>query len=185
MKEPQFEEPIANHRMPFLHPVSLLATWFGAGRTPKVPGTMGTLAALPFAWLIYEWDGTMALLAASLLLFLIGVPVSEAYMRTNRTQQDPGEIVIDEVAAVWLLLTALPHTLAGYIFGFVVFRFFDMYKPWPVSLIDDRIMGGFGVMIDDYAAAVYPLTLLALLSFVGNLLGLPLYADLFALLGAE
>jgi phosphatidylglycerophosphatase A len=182
MKTPEFEDPQPVHVLPFLHPISLLATWFGAGRMPKIPGTMGTLAALPFAWAIASAGGAMALVAASLLLFIIGVPVSERYMRVNRTEQDPGEIVIDEVAAVWLLLAILPHSLAAYAFGFVVFRFFDMYKPWPVSLIDDRILGGFGVMVDDYAAAVYPLALLAIFSLICNMAALPYYADLMALL---
>lgn len=163
-------EPTKLH---FFHPISLLATWFGAGKSPKAPGTMGTLAALPFAYWIFMWGGQQALLVAALLLFLVGVAVSEQYMKRNGTHQDPGEIVIDEVAGVWLLLVAFPPTLNAYIVGFLLFRFFDIVKPWPVSVCDNKVLGGFGVMLDDFAAAVYPVILLGLFAIFCGITGLP------------
>jgi phosphatidylglycerophosphatase A len=169
--------------LPFLHPVSLLATWFGAGKSPKAPGTVGTLAAMPFAYAILVLGGSHALLVAALLLFLIGVAVSEKYMRANGTEQDPGEIVIDEVAGVWLLMVAFPPTLNGLIFGFALFRLFDVLKPWPVSLCDNKVLGGFGVMLDDFAAAMYPVFLIGIAAVVCGLTGSPMVSDLFVLLG--
>lgn len=183
MKTPHFEDPQPIHRLSFWHPVSLLATWFGAGRCPKIPGTAGTLAALPFAWGISLAFGLQALLAASLALFLVGVVVSDKYMEANGTHHDPGEIVIDEVAAIWLLLVALPQTFTGYLFGFLVFRFFDMYKPWPISILDDTVPGGFGVMLDDYAAAIYPGILIGFFAMFCAITGLPWLEQLYTFLG--
>ena len=169
--------------LPFFHPISLLATWFGAGKSPKAPGTVGTLAALPFAYGILQLGGAQALLIAALALFLIGVGVSEKYMQANQTKQDPGEIVIDEVAGVWLLLVALPATLNGFIFGFLLFRLFDVLKPWPISLCDNKVLGGFGVMLDDFVAAIYPVFLIGLLAIVSFITGSTAISDLYGFLG--
>lgn len=136
-----------------------IATWFGVGLLPKAPGTFGSIAALPFAWLLQEWGGMTALLIATLLLFLAGVWASETYMETHQKQHDPGEIVVDEVMGQWLLLVALPHTLQGYVLGLLLFRLFDIWKPWPIHVLDQQVLGGFGVMLDDFLAAVYPVLL--------------------------
>lgn len=172
-----------SQKLSFFHPISLLATWFGAGKIPFAPGTMGTLVALPFAYLIHIYGGEQMLLVASLVLFLLGVWVSERYMTANNTEDDPGEIVIDEVAAVWLLMAALPATLNGYIFGFLLFRVFDIWKPWPVSICDRGGLGGFGVMIDDLAAAIYPVVLIGIFAMISGVFGLTFLSDLYAFLG--
>lgn len=173
----------ASTPLPFFHPVSLLATWFGAGKSPKAPGTVGSLAALPFAYGIVQLGGQHALLAAALVLFLVGVGVSEKYMHANGTEQDPGEIVIDEVAGIWLLLVAMPVTLNGFLFGFLLFRLFDVVKPWPVSLCDNKVLGGFGVMLDDFAAAIYPVILIGLLAMLCAVTGSTFLSDLYDFLG--
>lgn len=174
---------INTQKLSFFHPISLLATWFGAGKIPFAPGTMGTLAALPFAYLIHVYGGEQMLLVASLMLFLLGVWVSERYMKANNTEDDPGEIVIDEVAAVWLLLVALPVTLNGYIFGFLLFRVFDIWKPWPVSVCDRGGLGGFGVMIDDLAAAIYPVVLIGIIAMISGAFGFTFLSDFYSFLG--
>lgn len=170
-------------KLHFFHPISLLATWFGAGKIPFAPGTMGTLAALPFAYLIHIYGSEQMLLVAALVLFLLGVWISERYMNANNTQDDPGEIVIDEVAGVWLLLVALPATINGYIFGFLLFRIFDIWKPWPVSVCDRGGLGGFGVMIDDLAAAIYPVVLIGIFAMISGVFGLTFLSDFYAFLG--
>lgn len=169
--------------LPFFHPVSLLATWFGAGKSPKAPGTVGTLAALPFAYGILLLGGQQALLVAALALFLVGVGVSEKYMQANGTKQDPGEIVIDEVAGIWLLLVAMPITINGFIFGFLLFRLFDITKPWPVSVCDNKVLGGFGVMLDDFAAAIYPVVIIGLVAIVSFVTNTSFISDLYNILG--
>jgi phosphatidylglycerophosphatase A len=164
------------------HPVSLLATWFGAGKIPFMPGTMGTLAALPFAYAIEMYGGTQTLFAAALLLFLLGIYVSDQFMRLSFTSHDPREIVIDEVAGVWLLLVAFPTTLNGYIAGFIIFRIFDIIKPWPISLCDRHVKGGFGVMFDDIAAAVYPVILLGFFAMFSAVTNSQLMSNIFTFL---
>lgn len=133
----------------------LLATWFGAGLLPRMPGTWGSLAALPFAWVIHLYGGPDALMAAAAAVFLIGIWASEIYARASASA-DPGEVVIDEVAGQWLTLAlAAPLDPLYYALGFVLFRLADIFKPWPVSWADRRLKGGMGIMIDDILAAIY------------------------------
>lgn len=143
-------------RPPLREPAILLATWFGSGYLPKMPGTWGSLAALPFAWAIQAAWGDVALAVAAVLVFVVGVWASNVYMARSGGGHDPGAIVIDEVAGQWLTLLAAgavgPLTYAA---GFVLFRLFDVVKPWPISVADRRIEGGLGVMLDDVLAAVY------------------------------
>ena len=133
-----------------------VATWFGCGRSPFVSGTVGSLGALPFAWVIQSWGGNLALFIASVAIFLIGCKASDLYLHFTGCEHDPKEIVVDEVAGQWLLLSFLYQSWPSYVAGFVLFRAFDIVKPWPVSLADERIGEGFGVMFDDISAALYP-----------------------------
>lgn len=133
-----------------------LATWFGSGLAPKASGTAGTIVALPFAWLIKSYYGNIGLFIAAIIIFFVGWWASNEYMKYYPEKHDPKQIVVDEVAGIWLLLSILPNTWQGYLVGFVVFRFFDVLKPYPISLADRKIKGGFGVMFDDILAAIYP-----------------------------
>jgi phosphatidylglycerophosphatase A len=135
------------------------ATWFGAGALPKAPGTWGSLAALPFAWIIQTGLGPGALIAAALVVFFLGLWVSEHTARALG-HSDPGQIVIDEVAAQWLVLAVVPPSWQSYLAGFLLFRLFDVLKPWPIRRIERRLGGGFGIMADDIMAAVYAAPLL-------------------------
>lgn len=134
--------------------ITLLGTWFGAGKSPKAAGTVGSLAALPFAWGIESLVGSFGLLLAALALFPLGCWVCEMYVKeTGKT--DPSELVIDEVVALWMVLSFLPFHPIGYAIGFILFRFFDVLKPWPISWFDKNIKGGVGVMLDDVIAAAF------------------------------
>jgi len=146
----------------------LTATWFGSGLSPIVSGTVGSLAALPFAYVIHSQLGSIGLWCASFIIFFIGVWASNQYMQNVKGKHDPGEIVVDEVAGQWLLLSVLPMTWQGYLVGFILFRAFDIVKPWPVSWADKKVDGGMGVMIDDMMAAAYPILLYLLLVFVAG-----------------
>ena len=141
------------------NPALLLATWFGAGLLPRAPGTWGSLAALPFAWIIASLGGWPALLAASILVFLVGVWASNhAIEKTGLT--DPGLVVIDEVAGQWLVLLLTPPNFLLYAIGFGLFRLLDITKPWPANWADRSVGGGLGVMLDDVLAAGYGLALM-------------------------
>ncbi len=148
-------------------PYGLAATWFGVGLFPKAPGTMGTFLALPFAVLVHYFMGGSALLVFSALLFFVGVRVSDLYMERFSRTGDPKEVVIDEVAGICLTLAFLGLSLQSYIFAVVVFRFFDILKPWPISLADTRLKGGLGVMMDDILAAIATISCWWLLVILG------------------
>ena len=135
-------------------PVKLFSTWFGAGLLPKAPGTWGSLAALPFAWAMTMWGGPSVLAIATLLVSVFGWWVADLYVRRTGVT-DPGEVVIDEVAGQWLTLLAVPPDPILYLVGFILFRVFDIFKPWPVGWADREIGGGLGVMVDDLLAGLY------------------------------
>jgi phosphatidylglycerophosphatase A len=146
-------------------PSDWIATWFGAGCLPKAPGTWGSLAALPPAWAIAVTLGAPGLFAATLLAFCGGLwATSHTLRRTD--ESDPSSVVIDEVAGQWLTLLAVPPTVAGYALAFVLFRIFDIVKPWPIRMIERRIPGAWGVMLDDILAALYALAILVLIRAV-------------------
>ena len=131
-----------------------LATWFGAGLLPRAPGTWGSLAALPFACAIEWLWGQAGLALAAAAVFGIGCWAAGRYERRSGTE-DPGAIVIDEVAGQWLTLAAVPLSAWSYAAGFVFFRAADILKPWPARLAERRLAGGVAVMTDDIVAAVY------------------------------
>lgn len=152
-----FTQPPAS--LGLANPVTLIATWFGSGLIAKAPGTWGSLAALPFAFLIVSLGGPFALAAAAALAFAIGIPAAARYAHAL-DRPDPSEVVIDEVAAQWLVLAVLPVTPLAWAAGFLFFRFFDIVKPWPVSLADRKLKGGLGIMADDMLAAAYAILLI-------------------------
>jgi len=140
-------------------PSSLLATWFGAGLLPWAPGTWGSLAALPCGWLLYWLTGPLGLLAGTAVVFCLGLWAAQGYEQSLAVQ-DPGAIVIDEVAGQWLaLLAAGLHggslTLPGIALAFLLFRGFDVAKPWPIGWADRHLKGAFGIMADDIIAGLY------------------------------
>ena len=140
--------------LPFFHPVTLIATWFGSGLIKGIPGTWGSLAALPFAAAITWLGGSWALLAGSVLAFVVGIWVSDRYAKASN-QGDPGPVVIDEVAGQWLTLALLPLDPLLYLVGFLTFRVLDIVKPWPASWLDRSVKGGLGIMADDMVAGAY------------------------------
>jgi phosphatidylglycerophosphatase A len=145
--------------LPFRHPAALIATWFGAGLLPVAPGTWGSLAALPCAWIIVYLAGPAALVAAALIVFPLGCWAGGVVARASG-RHDPGFIVVDEVAAQWLVLAAVPLDWRWYLAGFVLFRVFDVVKPWPARLVERKLKGGFGIMLDDIVAALYAVLVL-------------------------
>ena len=137
--------------VPAWHPATVLATWFGAGRLRPAPGTWGSLAALPCAAGITWLGGPWALAGGAAVVFLAGVWASGQFARASG-EHDAGMIVVDEVAGQWLALLPVATDLKYYVLAFLLFRAFDIAKPWPISWLDRRVGGGLGVMIDDVAA---------------------------------
>jgi phosphatidylglycerophosphatase A len=134
-------------------PVQWLATGFGAGLAPRGPGTAGTVVALVPAWLLL--DAPLALrIGIVAALFVAGIFVCGASARRVATHDHPA-IVFDEIVgflAATLVLSGDPLWLAP---AFVLFRLFDIWKPWPIRDLDHRLAGGLGIMLDDLMAGVY------------------------------
>ena len=133
---------------------AMIATSFGIGRMPVMPGTWGSLATLPLAWGISYYFGSIYIIIISIILFFIGILVSNLYLR-EFGGEDPGPIVIDEVVGQLLTIAFVPLDLFYYVTGFALFRVFDIFKPWPVSWVDKEIKGGLGIMLDDVVASLY------------------------------
>jgi phosphatidylglycerophosphatase A len=131
----------------------LIATVFEIGRFPFAPGTVASAVALPLAWLMSRSLGPYALCGAAFLAAAIGVWASDEYMRETG-KNDPSECVIDELAGQWLACAFAPLSLPGFALAFVLFRLFDITKPWPVSAAE-RLNGGLGVVADDMVAGLF------------------------------
>lgn len=141
-------------------PVHILAFGFGTGLSPVAPGTVGSLVGVLFAWL------TVGLGLPLQLLIAAAITVSGIWICGESARRigvhDHGGIVWDEIAGMYITLLVAPPTIAGWILGFVLFRVFDIAKPWPIRDLDHRLGGGLGIMLDDLAAALYALILLGL-----------------------
>jgi phosphatidylglycerophosphatase A len=143
-----------------LHPAMVIATGFGLGLLPAAPGTWASLVALPCGWLIAGRSGVIGLLIAAATAFVLGCWASDRVSRASGIF-DPGFVVIDEIAAQLLILAAAPLDWRFYLAAFVLFRLFDIWKPFPINWLDRTVKGGFGIMLDDVAAAFYVLILIA------------------------
>jgi phosphatidylglycerophosphatase A len=152
------------------HPAALLATWFGVGLIPIAPGTWGSLAALPFAWAIRSLWGATGFAIAIAIVFFVGWWAAATVSKAS-VVRDPGFVVIDEVAGQWLVLLAVPRDPLAWVLAFLLFRIFDIWKPWPVRWADREITGGLGVMLDDLLAAVYAALVLSVLLMIGGAFG--------------
>jgi phosphatidylglycerophosphatase A len=142
-------------------PAGFFAFGFGSGLSRYAPGTAGTVAAVPFALLLKQLPGPVFWVALA-ALFFIGVYLCGAASRLLG-RHDPGNIVWDEMVGFWLTVALLPMTWSWWLAGFAAFRLFDILKPWPIRWLDQRVPGGFGIMLDDAVAAVYALLILAAL----------------------
>jgi phosphatidylglycerophosphatase A len=150
-------------RAVFSHPAGWIASGFGAGLSPFASGTVGSAVAL-LPWLGLRELALPFYGIALVIAFAIGVWASEIIVRRLRIE-DPGVIVWDEFVGQWVALTPLliwPRGWPWIAAGFVLFRVFDVWKPWPASWADRNVKGGFGAMLDDVFAGVYAALVLAI-----------------------
>jgi phosphatidylglycerophosphatase A len=144
-----------------------LALGFGSGLAPVAPGTAGTLVAVPLAWMLKGLP--LAAYAALIILgLLLGVWVCDRVGKRLGVT-DHGALVWDEFVGYWIAVAFVPNEAAWLLGGFALFRVLDILKPWPVRLLERRLSGGWGVMMDDVAAGLMSA---ALLWFAGRLLGM-------------
>jgi phosphatidylglycerophosphatase A len=138
----------------------ILSLWFGCGLVPKAPGTAGTLGALPVYWLLRGYGFGIRALAA-LAITVVGVVASSRIARIAG-QKDPQYICVDEVAGVLITWLAAPPSFTGILAGFVLFRIFDSFKPFPARALE-KLPGGLGIVMDDVAAGGWAAAILLLL----------------------
>lgn len=161
--EEQGQENTAQEKTAKVHfdlrdPAQLIAVGFGSGLAPKAPGTFGTLAAIPFCLLLLQLDPEVYVwwIAAT---FGIGVWVCDITCEKLGVH-DHSAIVVDEFVGLFVTLLPVAVGLIAFswialVAGFLLFRFFDVLKPWPIRMLDRRVHGGFGVMLDDLVAGLF------------------------------
>lgn len=136
-------------------PAVALACGLGAGLSPRAPGTLGTLLGVA-VWLALAPAPLAVYLLVLALLFAAGVWLCRHAARALGATDHPG-IVFDEIVGYLVAMIAVPATWQAAVAGFVLFRLFDIWKPWPVRLAERRVPGGLGVMLDDVLAGLYAL----------------------------
>lgn len=151
-------EVTMSKRVIFSNPVYLAAFGFGSGLAPKAPGTFGTLAAVPFYLLMSQLSWPLYLLVV-LLTAGIGIYLCGKTARALGVHDHPG-IVWDEFVGFWITMLLVPPNAFNILLGFVLFRLFDILKPWPIRLADKKVGGGFGIMLDDILAGIMALAVL-------------------------
>lgn len=133
--------------------VRVLGTWFGCGRSPYFPGTVGTLGGLPLYWLFAQ-TGDLSYLGITVVFVGFSILVAHFYEQEFAQHHDPAELVIDEVSGLLVTMAFVPVTLAHVALGVLIFRGFDMLKPFPISLVDRKVPGGLGAVADDVLAGL-------------------------------
>ncbi len=141
-----------------LNPVHFLSLGFGSGLAPLAPGTFGTLMAVPLVWIMsglpIEFYVLITLLAFSMGVYFCGATAKALGVH------DHGAIVWDEIVGLMISMIAVPMTWQWMLAGFLLFRLFDIIKPWPIKWADRHLQGGFGIMFDDVLAGIFALLVL-------------------------
>ena len=142
-----------NFKLLLAHPAHFFGLGFGSGLAPKAPGTFGAIVGLPLFWLISGYTLNIQLTVIS-VLFIIGIYICD---KTGKALgvADHVAIVWDEIVAMMLVLAFAPFTWLGWLAAFLLFRLFDIWKPYPICYFDAKLKNGFGVMFDDLLAAIY------------------------------
>ena len=153
-------------RVSLANPVHFLALGFGSGLAPKAPGTFGTLAAIPLVCLLAYSTSLSGYLLVTFVASIVGIWLCGKTAKDMMVHDD-SSIVWDEIAGLLITMIAVPLSWQSLLLGFVLFRLFDILKPWPISYLDARVHGGFGIMIDDVLAGFFALILMHLTLYFG------------------
>ncbi|MFT4634785.1 MAG: phosphatidylglycerophosphatase A [Arenicella sp.] len=152
-----------NAQFKLSNPVHFLALGFGSGLIKPAPGTWGTLTAIPLYLLVMNFmpATSYAYFAIIFIGFVVGIYLC-GKTASDAGVHDHGSIVWDEIVGFFITMMLLPVTWQNVVLGFVLFRLFDIVKPWPIKWLDKHVDGGFGIMIDDVLAGVFAWILLYL-----------------------
>ena len=135
-----------------------LATCFKIGHLPIAPGTWGSLVAIIGWWLWLQYLDPLVFIVLIIAIFAIGVFTTNTII-AHTGEKDPSRVIIDEVAGQWLGLLILPDGMLYIVGAFVLFRFLDIFKPWPIRQME-QFPNGWGVMLDDTLAGLLTLGLI-------------------------
>jgi len=141
-----------------LNPAHCLSLGFGSGLAPKMPGTMGTLIGVLLFILLPVLDWKLYL-GIVVLAFIVGVFLCDYTAKALNVHDHPG-IVWDEIVGYFITMFMVPKGWLWIVIGFVLFRFFDILKPWPISITDKKVQGGLGIMLDDVIAGIFALLII-------------------------
>jgi phosphatidylglycerophosphatase A len=136
------------------NPIHLLAFGFGSGLSPVAPGTFGTLVAIPIYLALMYSASSLVYLLVVILFSLLGFWLCGKTAKDLGVHDHPG-IVWDEIVGFLITMYLVPLNWAWILAGFVLFRVFDILKPWPIRRIDQKVEGGLGIMLDDILAGVF------------------------------
>ena len=145
------------------NPWHLLATGFGSGLSPIIPGTMGTLASIPFYLLLVQLPFPIYVILV-VVSCIIGIKICQV-TSDDMGVHDHGSIVWDEFAGYFITMIAAPAGWVWIVIGFALFRLFDILKPWPIKWADQKVHGGLGIMLDDILAGFISLAILQVLAY--------------------
>ena len=148
--------------------VIFLATGLLIGNVPFAPGTFGSLIGLPLAFLLSRLN---LLLSASFILLFVFFAIAVASAAEKiLSKKDPAKIVIDEIAGLMVTFAGLPFNLGTAIAGFIIFRAFDILKPFPIRALERKVPGGGGVVLDDVLAGIYANLILRLAFYIAGVI---------------
>ena len=133
-------------------PSHLFATWFGVGLIRPAPGTWGSFAAL-LIWYFAEFMHPIAHVILPIFILFSWLVCSQATKDSD--SKDHSAIVIDEVAGMFVALSFVSDGIMTYLCAFLLFRLFDIWKPWPISWVDQNVQGGLGILLDDLIAGLF------------------------------
>lgn len=151
-------DKVLRKKVKLSHPAHFLGFGFGSGLIPLMPGTMGSLAAIPLI-IAMSYLPLYGFLAITLISAIVGIWIC-GKVSYDLGVHDHGSIVWDEIAGMMIVFIAIPITWHSLLIGFVLFRIFDILKPWPISFFDKNVHGGWGIMVDDLLAGAIALALM-------------------------
>lgn len=155
------KHPHTKVRFDLKQPIQFLALGFGSGLAPKAPGTFGTLAAVPLFLLLAMLTPQLYLIAV-IVMSIMGVYICGKAANDVGVHDHPA-IVWDEFVGYFITMFMVPVSWQSVLAGFMLFRLFDILKPWPISFIDKKVSGGLGIMLDDILAGIFSLIIMQLI----------------------
>lgn len=159
--KPRIKPSLPVPRKVWRDPLFFIAFGLGSGAMPFAPGTFGTLMAIPF-YLLFRPLSLYAYLIFVIVFIILSSLLCARISRKIKVDDHPG-MCIDEFAGFFVTMINAPHGFWWIVLGFVLFRLFDIWKPWPIYIVDKKIHGGFGMVLDDVLAGIYACVIIQLI----------------------